>query len=165
MEPLTLSRVPAPRQGGAVSPRARTRPPASDTAQASRELDVRRTTAGVALATALCAAGAVLPAGASGASWVRYANCVAVNPGIANLLTTAGNANRIINQAATCQATPPNRAIKIRNLLSGGGVVGEIGGVNNVAANFSSPYPYSKSQCWVPSGNPAGVLTCDTYTQ
>lgn len=105
------------------------------------------------------------PGNAQGATIVTYANCVGILPGISNLLSTSGNANRIWNKANTCLPQPPNRALRIRNLLSGGGVVGEQGGLNYVITNFSSPYPYSKSQCWVPAGNPSGVNYCDTYTQ
>ena len=110
---------------------------------------------------------AASPPQAHAASLVVYANCVGVAPGISNLLSTPGNAYRINNHAATRLPTPPNRPLKIRNLLASGGVVGETGGVNNVQVNFSSPYPYSKSQCWVPltSTGDGGVLYCDTFTQ
>lgn len=126
---------------------------------------MKRILAAAAAAVALGAGAAAVPSSASGSTLVQYANCVGVLPGIAHLQSTAGNANRIFNHAATCLPSPPNRPLKIRNLLSGGGVVGETGGLNNVIVNFSSPYPYSKSQCWVPAGGSGGVVYCDTFTQ
>ena len=123
------------------------------------------------IATAIAAAATAVPAialpvsTASASSTVTYASCQFVNEGLANLLSTAGNANRINNHVETCQVRPPNRPVKVRNLLSGGGVTGEVSGLNNVTFSFSSPYPYSKSQCWVPAGGGSGVLTCTTLTQ